>query len=94
VPVDELVRFTKEKQIDVILASQAVTQKGSDVANFTTLVELLKAAGLRERVLLLCGGPRVTDLLATVLGYDAGFGRGTLPSEVATFIARRMSGVT
>ena len=36
---------------------------------------------------MICGGPRVTNRLASELGYDAGFGRGTLPSEVAAFIA-------
>ncbi|MDB5095502.1 MAG: lysine 5,6-aminomutase beta subunit, partial [Candidatus Eremiobacteraeota bacterium] len=42
-------------------------------------------------ILLIAGGPRVTNLLAAELGYDAGFGRGTLPSDVATFIARRIA---
>ena len=42
---------------------------------------------MRDRVVLICGGPRVTNRLASELGYDAGFGRGTLPSEVAAFIA-------
>ena len=91
VSVEELVRFAGERSIDAILASQVVTQKGSDIANFTALVELLEAQGLRDRVLLLCGGPRVTNLLATELGYDAGFGRGTLPSDVAAFVATRMA---
>jgi beta-lysine 5,6-aminomutase beta subunit len=90
VSVEELVRVAKERRLDVILASQAVTQKGSDVLNFTALAERLEAEGLRDRILLLCGGPRVTNALAAELGYDAGFGRGTLPSEVATFIARRL----
>ncbi|MBV8726555.1 MAG: cobalamin-dependent protein [Candidatus Eremiobacteraeota bacterium] len=90
VSIEELVRFAKEKRLDAILASQVVTQKGSDVANFTALVELLEAEGMRDSVLLLCGGPRVTNLLAAELGYDAGFGRGTLPSEVAAFIATRL----
>jgi beta-lysine 5,6-aminomutase beta subunit len=90
VAVEDLVRFTKEKKIDALLASQVVTQKGSDVKNFTALVELLEAEGLRDSVILCCGGPRMTSLLATELGYDAGFGRGTLPSEVAAFIATRM----
>ena len=89
VSVDELVRFTKANAIDAVLVSQVVTQKGSDIANFTALSELLEAEGVRDGVLLLCGGPRVTNLLAAELGYDAGFGRGTLPSAVATFIARR-----
>jgi len=91
IAVEDLVRFAKEREVDAILASQVVTQKGSDIANFTALGELLEAEHLRERVVLIAGGPRVTNLLAAELGYDAGFGRGTLPSEVATFIARRVA---
>ena len=91
IAVEDLVRFAKQRSVDVILASQVVTQKGSDIANFTALAELLEADDLREHVLLIAGGPRVTNLLAAELGYDAGFGRGTLPSDVATFIARRMA---
>ncbi len=91
VSVEQLVRFVKENAIDAILASQVVTQKGSDVANFTALAELLEAEELRDGVLLIAGGPRMTNLLATELGYDAGFGRGTLPSDVAAFIAQRLA---
>lgn len=87
VAVEELVAFAKERRIDALLASQAVTQKGSDIKNFTALSELLEAEGTRDRVVLICGGPRVTNLLASELGYDAGFGRGTLPSQVAAFVA-------
>ncbi|HEY2476849.1 MAG TPA: OAM dimerization domain-containing protein [Candidatus Cybelea sp.] len=87
VAVEELVAFAKERRIDALLASQAVTQKGSDIKNFTALSELLEAEGVRDRVVLICGGPRVTNLLASELGYDAGFGRGTLPSQVAAFVA-------
>jgi beta-lysine 5,6-aminomutase beta subunit len=91
VAVEDFVRIAKEKQIDALLASQVVTQKGSDIKNFTALAELLEAEGLRDRVVLCCGGPRVTNLLAGELGYDAGFGRGTLPSEVAAFIATTLA---
>jgi len=91
VSVDELVRFARAREIDALLASQVVTQKGSDIANFTALGERLEAEGIRDRIVLIAGGPRVTNLLAAELGYDAGFGRGTLPSDVATFIARRLA---
>jgi beta-lysine 5,6-aminomutase beta subunit len=91
VAVEELVRFTQERAIDALLASQVVTQKGSDVKNFTALSELLEAQGLRDRVVLIAGGPRVTNRLASELGYDAGFGRGTLPSEVAAFVATALA---
>jgi beta-lysine 5,6-aminomutase beta subunit len=87
VAVEELARFSRENRIDALLASQAVTQKGSDITNFTALSELLEAENLRDNIVLICGGPRVTNRLAGELGYDAGFGRGTLPSQVAAFIA-------
>jgi beta-lysine 5,6-aminomutase beta subunit len=91
VSVEALVAFAKSERIDALLASQVVTQKGSDVTNFTALSELLEAEGLRDGVLLIAGGPRMTNLLATELGYDAGFGRGTVPSDVAAFVAQRMA---
>ncbi len=91
IAVEDLVRFARDRGADAILASQVVTQKGSDIANFTALAELLEAEHLRDRIVLVAGGPRVTNLLAAELGFDAGFGRGTLPSDVATFIARRFA---
>jgi beta-lysine 5,6-aminomutase beta subunit len=91
VSVEDLASFVRDERIDAVLASQVVTQKGSDITNFTALAELLEAEGLRERVLLIAGGPRMTNLLAVELGYDAGFGRGTLPSDVAAFVAERMA---
>ncbi len=91
VSIEDLARFVRDERIDAVLASQVVTQKGSDIANFTALGELLEAEGLRESLLLVAGGPRMTNLLAAELGYDAGFGRGTLPSDVAAFIARQIA---
>jgi beta-lysine 5,6-aminomutase beta subunit len=91
VSVEELADFAKRERIDALLASQVVTQKGSDITNFTALAELLEAEGIREDVVLIAGGPRVTNLLATELGYDAGFGRGTVPSDVASFVAERIA---
>jgi len=91
IAVEDFVRFAKEHAIDALLASQVVTQKGSDVTNFTALAELLEAERLRDRVVLICGGPRVTNLMASELGYDAGFGRGTVPSEVAAFVATTLA---
>lgn len=92
VAVEDFVRFAKEHAIDALLASQVVTQKGSDINNFTALAELLEAERIRDQVVLICGGPRVTNLMASELGYDAGFGRGTVPSEVAAFVATTLAG--
>jgi len=91
VSVEDFVRFAREHQVDALLASQVVTQKGSDITNFTALAELLEAERLRDQVVLICGGPRVTNLMASELGFDAGFGRGTVPSEVAAFVATTLA---
>jgi beta-lysine 5,6-aminomutase beta subunit len=92
IAVEDFVKFAKEHAVDALLASQVVTQKGSDIKNFTALAELLEAEQLRDKVVLICGGPRVTNLMASELGYDAGFGRGTVPSEVAAFVATTLAG--
>ncbi len=92
IAVEDFVKFAKEHAVDALLASQVVTQKGSDMRNFTALAELLEAEQLRDKVVLICGGPRVTNLMASELGYDAGFGRGTVPSEVAAFVATTLAG--
>ncbi|GAF80945.1 unnamed protein product, partial [marine sediment metagenome] len=91
VPPEELVRQAEHLDADAILVSQVVTQKNIHVMQLTRLVELIEAEGLREKILLIVGGPYIDEKLAQELGYDAGFGRGTLPRDVATFIARRVS---
>lgn len=73
---------------DAILVSQVVTQRDVHIHNLTQLAELVEAEGLRDSVVLIVGGPRINHLLAQELGYDAGFGPGTTPLQVANFIAR------
>lgn len=90
VPPEELIRQAVALDAQVILVSQIVTQKDVHVQQLTRLVELLEAEGLRDRFLLVVGGPYISNALAKELGYDAGFGRGTRPSHVATYIAQRM----
>ena len=89
IAVEDLVRFARSTRSTRCSRRRSSRRKGSDIKNFTALAELLEAEGMRDDVVLICGGPRVTNLLASELGYDAGFGRGTLPSEVASFIAAR-----
>ena len=90
IPVEALIQKSLELNADVILVSQTVTQKESHIHNFTRLIEVLEAEGLRQKFLLIAGGPRVTNDFAIELGYDAGFGPGTLPSMVASFIVLQM----
>lgn len=90
VPNEELVAKAIELNADAILVSQVVTQKDVHISNLTELVELLEAEGIRDKVILTCGGPRISHELAKELGYDAGFGTGTFANDVASFIVTEM----
>jgi len=52
----------------------------------------VKRQGFRDKVVMLLGGPRIDHKLALELGFDAGFGPGTKPSDVATFLVHRLCG--
>ncbi|QNO15127.1 cobalamin B12-binding domain-containing protein [Alkalicella caledoniensis] len=90
VPNEELVAKAIEANADGILVSQVVTQKNVHIPNMTELVEILEAEGMRDKIVLIAGGPRINHELAIELGYDAGFGPGTTPPDVATFIVKQM----
>jgi len=87
---EDLLEKALEFNADAILVSQTVTQKDSHIRNFTELVELLEAENLRNRFILVAGGPRITNDLAIELGYNAGFGTGTLPSQVASYLISKL----
>jgi len=90
VPNEDLLARAVELEADAVLVSQVVTQKNVHLENLTALVELAEAEGLRDKVLLICGGPRISHELAIELGFDAGFGPGTLPNHVASYIATEL----
>jgi len=92
VPNDKLLQFAIEANADAILVSQVVTHKDVHVRNLTGLVELLEAEGMRDRFIVVVGGPRITHAQARQLGFDAGFGRGTFAEHVGAYIARRLVG--
>lgn len=75
---------------DAILVSQVITQRGCHKENAQALISLLKERGERARFVMLLGGPRIDQSLALALGFDAGFGPGTLPVQVAAFVATRV----
>ena len=91
VPNSVLLAKAIEVGADAILVSQTVTQQNLHVHNLTELVEMVEAEGLRGKIILACGGPRVTNELAKELGYDAGFSKGTYPNHLATFVVRELA---
>lgn len=86
VPNEQLIAKAVEVGADAILVSQIVTQKDVHIANLTNLVELMEAEGIRDKVILVCGGPRISHELAQELGYDAGFGAHSYAEDVASFV--------
>jgi beta-lysine 5,6-aminomutase beta subunit len=91
VPNSVLLAKALEVHADAVLVSQTVTQQNLHVHNLTELVEMVEAEGVRSRMILACGGPRVTGELAKELGYDAGFSKGTEPHHLASFIVRELA---
>jgi len=87
---EALVARAQAVNADAILVSQVVTQRDCHAENGRALIELLKSKGLRQRFILLFGGPRIDHKLALQLGFDAGFGPGTLPRIVASFLVHSL----
>ena len=90
VPNEELIKKALAKNADAILVSQVVTQRDVHKDNSRQFIDAAKAAGLHGKVQLLLGGPRVDHKLALELGFDAGFGPGTKPSDVANYIVHAL----
>jgi beta-lysine 5,6-aminomutase beta subunit len=77
-----------EYKADALLVSQTVTQKDVHIQNLVELVEMLEAENMRNKIILVCGGPRISHELAKELGYDAGFGMNSYADDVASYIAQ------
>ena len=88
---EEFVAKAIEMKADALLVSQIVTQKNVHLANLTKLVDLLEAEGIRDKIILVMGGPRITHELAKELGYDAGFGPNNYAEDVASFVIQEMA---
>src|SRR5512146_1409355 len=83
---ERLAALCRDLRADAVLVSQVVTQRDVHKENARALIAELARLGVRDRVTALLGGPRIDHRLALELGYDAGFGPGTRPSDVAAFI--------
>ncbi len=94
ISAETLLEQSLKSDSDAILVSQTVTQKDSHIKNFTEFIELLEAENLRSNFLVIAGGPRISHDLAIELGYDAGFGANTTPSQVASYIINELTKTT
>lgn len=88
----ELAERARQLGADAILVSQVITQRNCHKENAAAFVDLAKKQGFRDNVVLLLGGPRIDHQLAVELGFDAGFGPGTKPQTVASYLVERLLG--
>lgn len=83
---EELLKLAIRENADAILVSKVVTQHNIHVRDLKDLIKRAKQLGLDKKMIFVAGGPRVTHPLALECGFDAGFGVGTKPSDVASYI--------
>jgi methanogenic corrinoid protein MtbC1 len=96
VTVVELVARAKAENADAVLVSQVVTQRNAHLHNTKQMAAAFHAeyptavtAGM-GRPLLVVGGPRFDAVTADELGVDRIFGKGTTPSEVASYLVHAL----
>lgn len=87
---EDFIKKALEVNADVLLVSQTVTQKDVHIKNLINLVELLEAEKLRNRFIIIVGGPRISHELAKEIGFDAGFGPKKFAEDVASFFAQEL----
>ena len=86
VPNNELLKLAIEVNADAVLVSKVVTQHNIHVRDLKDLMKGAEKLGLKNKFIFVAGGPRVTHPLALECGFDAGFGVGCKPSDVASYI--------
>jgi methylmalonyl-CoA mutase cobalamin-binding subunit len=85
--MEEVVRRAAAGSFDFILVSRTL---GYGVAELLArFVDLLDAAGVRERSKIVIGGKPVTPELAAELGFDKGFGEHSSIEDVIAFVEGR-----
>ncbi len=83
---DDLLKAAERENADVVLVSKVVTQHNIHLRDMKDLIRRAEEMGLREKMVFVAGGPRITHPMALECGFDAGFGAGTKPSDVASYI--------
>lgn len=89
-PVEKLVDAAIETKAQVVLASTIITHNDIHIKNMKKLNDVCVEKGVRDKLILICGGTQVTNEIATANGMDAGFGRGSHGNHVATFIVEEL----
>jgi len=90
VSVEKMIDAAIETGADAILSSMIITHNEVHLKGMRQLDQLCREKGIRDKVLLICGGTQINNDMATENGMDAGFGRGTHGIDVASFIVKAL----
>ena len=89
VPIEKLVDAAIELNADAILASTIISHDDTHYKNMRRIHEYCVEKGIRDKIMIACGGTQVTPEIAVQQGIDAGFGRGSKGVNVATFLVEK-----
>ena len=89
VPVEKLVDAAIELNADAILAATILSHDDIHYKNMKKLHDYCVEKGIRDKVMIACGGTQVTPEIAVEQGIDAGFGRNSKGIHVATFLVEK-----
>lgn len=88
-PIEKLVDAAIELNADAILASTIISHDGIHYKNMKRLHEYAIEKGVRDKIMIACGGTQVTPEIAVKQGVDAGFGKTDRGIHVATFFVNK-----
>jgi beta-lysine 5,6-aminomutase beta subunit len=92
VAVADLVARAVTERADAVLVSQVVTQRDAHITSARQIAEAFSEdSGMTRRPLLVVGGPRFDPAMASELGVDRVFSRGTTPREVASYLVHALA---
>lgn len=88
-PVEKLVDAAIETNADAILVSTIITHDDVHIKNMRKIHDLCVEKGIRDKIMIVCGGTQVSNEIAVEAGMDAGFGRGSHGIDCASFLVKR-----
>ncbi|HPT47561.1 MAG TPA: D-ornithine 4,5-aminomutase subunit OraE, partial [Candidatus Rifleibacterium sp.] len=88
VPIGKMVDAAIETGADAILISTIISHNDVHRKNMRKLDELCREKGIRDKVMVMCGGTQVTRDIARECGMDDGFGRGTKGIQVVNSMVK------
>ncbi|SKC70037.1 D-ornithine 4,5-aminomutase subunit OraE [Maledivibacter halophilus] len=88
-PIEKLVDAAIEVNADAILASTIISHDDIHYKNMRRIHEYAVEKGIRDNIIIACGGTQVTPEIAVKQGIDGGFGKSSKGVHVATFLVKK-----